>query len=207
MRRLDDTTILFDWNGTIVLDADRARDALNGVLAARELPGLDAQQFGDRFLLPMRELFSGLGVERHQLADAEAEWNLGMQAGEPVARAGLREMLVGMHHAGARLGIVSAASEASIATDLRALRLPDLWACVHGGVADKPRVLREERRGRAGAIYVGDTVYDMTSAVSAGYRAIGVTDGYTSAERLLAAGAELIVSDLRKLEDLFERVA
>lgn len=202
MRDLDDTIILFDWNGTIVLDAERARAALNGVLAPRGLCTLSSDEFGERFKLPMHELFAELGVAHPELVAAEAEWNRGMQHAQPVARPGTTTALAALYGAGASLGIVSAASAEAIASDLAALEIPAVWGTVHGGVADKVAVLRRERGARDRAFYLGDTVYDIRSAVEAGYRPIGVTGGYTSPQRLLEAGAEVILSDLGELAGL-----
>lgn len=202
MRRLDDTTILFDWNGTIVLDAERARRALNDVLDARELPVLGAEEFGSRFRLPMRELFRDLRVPKEQIDVAEWEWNQGMLAGEPTPRPGLAEALLDLSQAGARLGVISAASTSTIVADLNRMGLPDVWACVRGGVSDKARALLDERGDRAHAVYVGDTIFDMDSAIRAGYRPVAVSEGYTGPSRLRAAGAEAVVSDMRELAAL-----
>lgn len=204
MRRLDDTTILFDWNGTIVLDAERARGSLNDVLDRRSLRRLDPKQFGDRFRLPMKELFRELDIAEPELADAEREWNVGILDGEPAGRLGLIDALVELDREGARLGVISAASVDTIKADQERLGLPYLWACLRGGATDKVRVLREERGGRAHAIYVGDTAYDMTSAREAGYRAVGVAEGYTSPRVLRRAGAEAIITDVRELAVLLE---
>lgn len=204
MRSLDDTTILFDWNGTIVLDADRARLALNSVLAARALPQLDADQFGERFRLPMRELFRELDVTEPQLAAAESEWNRGMLGGDTAGRPGLADNLLELRRRGARLGIISAASTDTITADLDRLGLPDVWDCVRGGVTDKVEVLREERGGRSRAVYVGDTVYDMISAATAGYRPVGVSDGYTATVQLRLAGAEAIIAEVHELDALLD---
>lgn len=202
MTRLDDTVVLFDWNGTIVLDADRARQALNSVLGRRGLLPLDSTQFADRFRLPMKELFRDLGIAEDDLARCEAQWNRGMLGAEPRARAGASRALGGLRTAGALIGVVSAASAVSIDSDLAALGLDVDWDVVRGGVADKVAVLRAERGDRSRAFYVGDTAYDIESACAAGYRAIGVSGGYTSPERLLDAGAELIVADLGELMEI-----
>ncbi len=51
------------------------------------------------------------------------------------------------------------------------------------------------------AVMVGDTTFDMLMARSAGARAIGVDWGYHPPERLLAAGAERVLSSFDELED------
>ena len=46
---------------------------------------------------------------------------------------------------------------------------------------------------------IGDTSYDMTMAVNAGVRPIGVAWGYHPAAELQAAGAQAVVEDFRDL--------
>lgn len=200
MTALDRAVVLFDWNGTIVLDADRARTALNGVLSSHGLPLLGVHEFAERFRLPMRDLFSDLGIAEPELARSEADWNLGMLGAHPIAREGASTGLAALAASGARIGIVSAASDLSIAADLGALALPVRWDLVRGSVADKAAVLREERG--SSAFYVGDTVYDIESALAAGFRAVGVSGGYTAPSRLRDAGAEWIISSLDELPHL-----
>lgn len=205
MSRLADTLILFDWNGTIVLDADRSRLALNGVLSKRGLPALTPSEFGSRFRLPMGELFEDLGVDATELVESEAEWNLAMSGADPRGRPGTVAALLALHAEGCSLGVVSAAARATIAVDMASLRLPAVFDVLRAGVADKAAVLDEERGTRPRALYVGDTVYDIGSARAAGFRAIGVTGGYTAPQHLIDAGAEAIVHDLRELEVLLAR--
>jgi phosphoglycolate phosphatase len=51
---------------------------------------------------------------------------------------------------------------------------------------------------------VGDTTYDMSMAVNAGTRAIGVSWGYHEAEELLEAGAEVVVHSYNELYAVLE---
>lgn len=202
MTALDQTVVLFDWNGTIVLDADRARGSLNRVLGSRGLSELNHDEFSERFRLPMRGLLGDLGIGESDLVQSEADWNEGMLGAGPVAREGASTGLVSLATAGARIGIVSAASPASIAADLDVLALPVRWDLVRGSVADKAAVLRDERDASVDAFYVGDTVYDIECALAAGFRAVGVSGGYTAPSRLVDAGAEWIISSFAELPGL-----
>lgn len=51
-------------------------------------------------------------------------------------------------------------------------------------------------------VMVGDTTFDMAMARSAGARAIGVSWGYHAPDRLLAAGAERVISSFEELDAL-----
>jgi phosphoglycolate phosphatase len=51
-------------------------------------------------------------------------------------------------------------------------------------------------------VMVGDTTFDMAMARSAGARAIGVSWGYHTPDRLLAAGAERVMASFEELDAL-----
>ena len=86
----------------------------------------------------------------------------------------------------------------------------DNWplTCVQGqqpGLALKPAAEISARVTQALAVepaevwYFGDSDVDMQTALNAGYRAIGVTWGFRSAEELLAAGADKLVDHPREI--------
>lgn len=193
---VEGTTVLFDWNGTVVLDAERARSSLNQVLIRRELAHLDRAAFRREFHLPMADMFRRLGVR--ETSSAEDEWNDAMMSSGADARDGvatLREL----HAAGIRLGVVSAASDGAVHADMIALGLEEIWGSIDAPAVDKLAVLRSRRGYEADAFYVGDTVYDMECALAAGFTPIGVDGGYTDTDALRFAGAEFIVSSFAEL--------
>jgi phosphoglycolate phosphatase len=56
------------------------------------------------------------------------------------------------------------------------------------------------------AVVVGDTEYDMAMARAAGVRAVGVSWGYHSDERLLRGGAEHIIGDFTALGPVLDGI-
>jgi phosphoglycolate phosphatase len=194
-----DTMVLFDWNGTVVLDGDRARDALNAVLGRRGLGLLDEVQFANRFRLPMGEMFEELGVATGALLTAEAEWNAHMASETTRLRAGAVDALDRLAADGAWLGVVSAAALEAVDFDRASLGVPEVWRSVEAPVVDKVAALAAHRHERERAFYVGDTAYDMRSAIEAGYVPIGVAGGYAPVDVLHAAGARHVIEDLGEL--------
>ncbi|MGG7507127.1 HAD family hydrolase [Plantibacter sp. YIM 135249] len=198
----ESTMVLFDWNGTVVIDDERARASLNAALVRRGLASVDRESFATVFRLPMAEMFTDLGVQAGELNAAEAEWNEAMASEDAVLRDGALDTLQVLHGAGVWLGVVSAAAAPAVDHDRLSLAVPEVWRLVESSVSDKVRVLAANRGERERAVYVGDTAYDMRSAVAAGYLAVGVTGGYGSAEALLAAGAQHLIADLADLVPL-----
>lgn len=197
--------IVFDWNGTVVLDADRALRALNAVLAGHGVPQVDAAGFRSSFRLPMSAMFDDLGLPAALGAAAEAEWNAHMARTTTVLRPGTDEVLRELALAGVWLGVVSAAAYDSVDFDLHTLRVPDVWHAVHAPTRDKEATLAALRYHAEAAYYVGDTAYDMECARSAGYVPVGVTEGYADVRTLLAAGADVVIERMEELLPLSAR--
>lgn len=196
---LADTMVVFDWNGTVVLDADRARASLNSVLATRLLEPLTSEEFSHRFRLPMGRMFRDLGVQPLELDEAEAEWNFQMTQTSTCLRAGTNAAFLELSKAGAWLGVVSAASAKAVEFDQRSLSVLRVLNTIDASVSDKVTQLLKHRNRRNRAFYIGDTAYDIHSASAAGYIPIGVSGGYSPEHVLREAGATHIIKSLSEL--------
>lgn len=197
--------VLFDWNGTLVLDSSRALEAVNVVLGRRWLPPLDGASFGERFKLPLSTFFAELGVQGLELSEVEVEWGKELVKRPASQRPHVVELLEELRTRGALTGVVSALSCEALDADVAAQKF-DQFDFVVGSAADKPSALRALRGQRHVAVYLGDTEYDMKSAVSAGWAPVGVSGGYQSSQRLLEAGAQAVLSDIRSLVGIITRL-
>lgn len=106
------------------------------------------------------------------------------------------------------LGLATGHRSDTVAPALQALRWTDLFRTIQAAdmapSKPHPAMLLQALAATAATsddtTFIGDTVYDMEMARMASLRAIGVSWGYHSAERLAAAGARDIartVDDLR----------
>lgn len=206
-RRLSGTMVVLGWTGTIVVDADRMRAALNAVLSARGLPSLGEAEFAARFRLPMARVFADLGMVGEEAATAEAEWSDELGRTRAHLREGVAEVLVDLAAAGCWLGVVSSASAAAIRYDQRTLQVPAVFHSITPSVADRYETLVRLRPQRAEALFVGDTTDEMRSASAAGYAAVGVACDDDAAEALRCAGATAVIEDLAGLAVLIDQVA
>jgi phosphoglycolate phosphatase len=113
---------------------------------------------------------------------------------------GARESLAAVRAAGASAIVITAKLEATARLSLDALGLaPD---AVYGGVhgPEKAAVLTSV----GAAVYVGDTPADMTAAVTAGARPVGVATGSFTGDELRAAGAVNVLLSLRDFSGLYQ---
>ena len=113
---------------------------------------------------------------------------------------GARESLDAVRTAGARVIVVTAKFESTARLSLDGLGLvPDaVFGGVHG--PEKAAVLTSV----GAAVYVGDTPADMTAAVTAGARAVGVATGSFTGDELRAAGAVNVLLSLRDFSGLYQ---
>jgi len=194
-----DPILLCDWNGTLVSDLDRAWRATCEVLRAHELPGLDVEEFGRRFRLPLASFFSDLGLA-DDLDGAIEDWNDHMARTVPRPNPGALEMLEYVASSGIVIGVVSAARTDVVRGDVVALGFDPHLSFVLGGVESKAEILTAIVASSAREVtYLGDTEYDMRSAVAAGATAVGYSGGYRPASALLEAGAQAVVGSLHEV--------
>ena len=204
----DGLTVAFDWNGTLVDDAERARAAVGIVLDRRGLPVLTRDRFHEGFCLPLRTWFTQLGVLEGDVDRSIQEWNEEMGARPAALADGAREAFAAMSAAGIHLGVVSAASLEALTRDLARPALSgfaEQLAFIEGGADPKREAFaRLSAKRPRSFVYVGDTEYDMIEARAAGVRAIGYAGGYRPADALAAAGADRIIGRLSELPGVVE---
>jgi phosphoglycolate phosphatase len=193
-RELDDVLVIFDWNGTVVADLDRAVAATNDMLTAYGRPLLTEHEFQERWRLPIASWLHGFGISPDDLDDAENCWNRAMAASPAPVRPEAAGVLTELVELGALLGVVSAAGAATVTADLERGGLVGYFSTTATAVADKASYLRGLRHLRPRAVYVGDTEYDLFSATAADYTGVAITGGYRSADALGATGGVVLTS-------------
>ncbi|GAA5061459.1 phosphoglycolate phosphatase [Thermocatellispora tengchongensis] len=192
--------LAFDWNGTLVDDAERARRATNRVLREHRVTALTKARFRKTFTLPVRCFLTAAGVPEPHAPAAERRWNEEMAAGDAPLSAGAADILQAAADRRVRVVVVSAAAPEAVLSDARRLRVDHLLPEVIGSVQDKAAELRRlvaENHGPV--IYVGDVEYDMRCAIQAGAYPIGFGRGYRPAAALAEAGADMVVWNLATL--------
>lgn len=195
--------LALDWNGTVVADTDRAREAT--VLACPETGArfADIAAFRREFRLPMADFFRHCGVALSDVDDAVDRWNHAMARLPAPLAPGARDLL-DFATAGDIPGyVVSGAAADMVAADCAAHGLDRYRLQVRGAVHPK-RVAIDELRERHGrVVYVGDTDYDIREGLAAGAYTVGTRYGYHDPDRLTAAGAQALVSSLAEIPALW----
>lgn len=196
--------LVCDWNGTLVDDVTRAWRATREVLSRRGLSEPELAGFLDSFQLPLKAFFSRLGVPGLELGEAEIEWNAAVGSQKAVLMPGCSEMIRALDEMGVAVGVLSAAETRGVERESCARGLDGSFAFVVGSASPKREKLSylAEVYGRNRVAYLGDTEHDIEEALAADVLALGFGGGYRPAEALLAAGAESVVTELRRVPTL-----
>jgi kojibiose phosphorylase len=209
--------VLFDLDGTLVDTVEtrisawtKALDEV-GLATTREqlapLIGLDGKRLA-------REMAAVAGAPINESRAEEIDHRSGEIYSElnhsPRPLPGVRRLVDAIEGRGLEWAIATSSRKAQVATSVAALGLesePTIVDASHvKNAKPEPDLLlfaaRELGVEPAGCWYVGDSTWDMVSAVAAGMIAIGVTAG-SAADRktLLGAGAAIVVDTLDELAE------
>lgn len=209
---------VFDCDGTLVDGQGGVCASMDAAFAAVGLPAPDHHQVRRIVGLSLPQAIRLLAPDVTEAVRAEVDrayrdiFRAAREAGqlaEPLF-AGIRDCLDGLRDAGWTLGVATGKSDRGLEHCLATHGITGHFVTLQ--TADRhpskphPAMLEAalaEALAEAGdAVMIGDTQYDVTMAVNAGVRAIGVDWGYHTPHELLDAGAETVVQSPAELLEL-----
>lgn len=196
--------VIWDWNGTLLDDAELCVEVMNGVLARRRLPPLTAERYAARFRFPVRDYYADLGFdfERESFEVVGTEFIEGYSAREASCglRAEARSTLEALAARRLTQSVLSASQQARLEAQARRLGvhvhfealvgLDDHYA--HGKVGIGQRWMAKRGVDPSRTVLVGDTDHDVDVARALGVQCVLVPSGHQSAERLARCGVEVL---------------
>jgi phosphoglycolate phosphatase len=205
--------IVFDWDGTLMDSAGHIVSAMQHAIRGLGLPARSDTQLSDLIGLGLNDAFARLYPELNteatlKLLSQYRQHFLNPPVPGSTLFVGVQETLQHLHAAGYRLAVATGKSRRGLdrALDETGLRSLFVTSRCADECASKPdpqmleEILYECNVESARALMVGDTEYDMAMARSAGVPALGVAWGVHGIDRLLSAGASVVlpsVPDLR----------
>jgi phosphoglycolate phosphatase len=197
-------TIIWDWNGTLLDDADISVEAINKMLKKRNLPELSLTRYRDVFTFPVIDYYKTVG------------FNFDNEVWEPVAMefinlylaalpvCGLTpfavETLKAFKVEGYRQAIISAMQHESLVKSVTELGIFDYFDYV-GGIGDHfgggkienaLNYLNSAGLNPANITLIGDTLHDTEVAAELQCKCILVATGHQSHNRLKESGLPVI---------------
>jgi pyrophosphatase PpaX len=209
-------TVLFDLDGTLVDSIELIVAAAMNAFASRPGPSPSEAQIRNTIGRPLTTTFGPWLVDDDDLPFLIAkyrEYQLEHHERLTNAYEGIVDAVAGLDAAGCQMAIVTSkvgfmAERALVHTGLaRYMRFVIASDSTERHKPDPaPVFMALERLGSAagGALFVGDSPYDMQAARAAGVHALGVAWGAFSPEVLLGAGAEEV---LRRPDELVPYVS
>ncbi len=206
---------LFDCDGTLIDGQASICEAMEWAFTEHDLPaptrndvrravGLSLPVAVKRLVPDAEPDLQAAVVEsyKHAFRTARTEGRLA----QPLIP-GIREVLDALHNAGWVLGVATGMSDRGLVHCLAEHGITDMFVTLqtadrHPSKPDPSMAhtaLFEAAAHAEDAVMIGDTVFDITMAVNAGMRGIGVSWGYHTPDDLVAAGAEIVASNPAEL--------
>jgi phosphoglycolate phosphatase len=198
------TTIIWDWNGTLLDDAEICREAINKMLKVRNLPELSLEKYRDVFTFPVIEYYKEVG------------FNFDIEEWEPVAMefinlylsvlpsCGLTPFaartLETFKQKGYRQAIISAMQHEALLKSVSALGIFEYFDYIGGigdhyggGKIDNARnYFIQAGLSPEKITLIGDTLHDSEVAAELQCKCILVATGHQSFQKLSIAGLHVI---------------
>jgi HAD superfamily hydrolase (TIGR01509 family) len=205
------TTLLFDWDGTLVDSAHLGLIAFERSFSALGLV-FDHEIYQKVYSPNWYSIYEAMGLPPEKWEMADQLWNqhYGEQTAQPVA--GARETIVELKRRGYRLGIVSSGTECRVVRELGALGLEGVFetlVCNEQMKNKKPHpegletALKLLGCLRAESGYVGDSPEDIEMGQRAGLLTVGVRSAYPTSWKLETARPDILLLSLSELLDHF----
>lgn len=205
------TTIIWDWNGTLLNDAEVCREAINKMLTKRSLPELSIEKYRNVFTFPVIEYYREVGFDF-----TVEEW-------EPVAMefinlylhalpiCGLTpfasQTLEKFKKKGYRQAIISAMEHDALLKSVSALGISEYFDFI-GGIGDHygggkienaRNYFKQVGLNPEKITLIGDTLHDSEVAAELRCKCILVATGHQSYQRLQETGLP-VINDLSEID-------
>lgn len=196
--------IFWDWNGTLLDDAEICMHTMNSMLQKRQMPLLHLEYYKSIFGFPVIdyyqkigfdfkiESFEDLSVEFIEMYNNELEF-------APLIE-GAKEVLHHFKNTEHKNIIISAMKQDMLLKSVRDKKVEDYFSDILGisniYADSKSKIaldfVQKNLINKNDIVLIGDTAHDYEVAEAIGCRCILIADGHQSEERLKETGAEVI---------------
>lgn len=189
--------IIWDWNGTLLNDAQMCVDCMNKVLSQRNIPELSLTQYRDIFTFPVRDYYSkaGFDFEREDFEVPAMEFIALYYKNLPTVGLfpSVHDVLEFFQKRGLRQLVLSAMQHDSLVDSLQEKGIFNHFQKV-SGITDhfahsKLEIGRDLLNGESvnekEVLLIGDTIHDLEVANQLGIDCVLVANGHQSKNRLL----------------------
>jgi phosphoglycolate phosphatase len=205
------TTMLFDWDGTLVDSAHLGLIAYEKAFAELGIP-FDHDTYKTVYSPNWLTVYEGMGLPKEHWQRADELWthHYGEQSAELIE--GADETLAKLRQNGYRLGVVSSGNDCRINREIKELGLDGFFEAVicHEQIQNrKPHpeglemAMSALRCSPTETCYVGDTPEDIEMGKRAGTLTVGVRSAYPTSWKLKDQSPDIYIESLVELMDHF----
>lgn len=206
------TTILFDWDGTLIDSARMGYTAFTQMFAEMGLY-FDREVYENIYSPNWYSMYEKLGLPREKWQKADELWILHYGEERPSVVPGGRRTIKELLRRGYTLGIVSSGSESRVKDEIRKLDLAKAFAVVicNEHTANKkphPEGLRKAMEALGArpeaCAYVGDSPEDIETGKRARMLTVGIRSAYPGSKRLRSAQPDIYLESLLEILHQFQ---
>jgi HAD superfamily hydrolase (TIGR01509 family) len=205
------TTLLFDWDGTLVDSAQLGLTAFERSFAALGV-AFDHEVYAQVYSPNWYSVYEAMGLPKEKWQRADKLWvqHYGEQPALPVA--GAQQTIIGLKRKGYRLGVVSSGNECRVAREVSELGLGSFFETVicNEQMENKkphPEGLETAMRwlgcSREESCYVGDSPEDIEMGKGANMLTVGVCSAYPTSWKLKSQKPDIYIESLSELLEHF----
>jgi HAD superfamily hydrolase (TIGR01662 family) len=198
------TTVLFDWDGTIVDSAPLGLEAFQKSFAVLGLP-FPRDVYEASYSPNWYTLYEAMGLEKERWDEADKLWlqHYGQQTADLIP--GAREAIEHLQRSGYHLGVVSSGSKSRLAREIEHLKLQAVFeviVCNEDMIRKKPHpeglhsAINQLNCVADRTCYVGDSPEDIQMGKRAGVMTVAVRSSYPTSWRVGETEPDLLLDNL-----------
>jgi HAD superfamily hydrolase (TIGR01662 family) len=205
------TTLLFDWDGTLVDSAQLGLTAFERSFAALGMV-FDHEIYRDVYSPNWYSVYEAMGLPKDKWERADELWT--QHYGEQTAQLveGASKTISALQQRGYQLGIVSSGNAIRVAREIANVGFDKVFEVVvcHEQMENrKPHpegletALRLMNRSRGESCYIGDAPEDIEMGKRAGLLTVGVRSAYPTNWKLKSSSPDIYVESIIELSEHF----
>jgi pyrophosphatase PpaX len=205
------TTLLFDWDGTLVDSAQLGLTAFEQSFAALGMV-FDHEIYREVYSPNWYSVYEALGLPKDKWERADELWthHYGEQTAQLVD--GAKQTIAELQQKGYRLGIVSSGNGSRVAREITNLGLENVFEVIicHEQMENRkphPEGLETAMRllnlSREESCYIGDSPEDIEMGKRAGLLTVGVRSAYPTSWKLKSSSPDIYIQSLTELSKHF----
>lgn len=202
--------IIWDWNGTLLDDADICVECMNRVLEKRGLELLDKKRYREIFTFPVKEYYQKAGIdfvsEKFEIPAMEFIDQYHKELPSAQLFSQVKGVLTNFKKRGYYQAILSAMEHESLEASLKEKGVFDYFDTVtgindhyaHSKLEIGRELINSISYNKEEMLLVGDSLHDLEVADALGIECVLIANGHQSYERLLQK-TQSVLSDLHEV--------